>query len=243
MLKRKLNWRGFVTVFVFSPIVLLVSWVFYLVGTFYWHLDEYSNFVFRKDIVMAKKKLEQLNYFYDWSERLKLDFLTNRLLLKNTAYYREAFNYLTGRYELININLASDDDFWACYLRGNANWRKAQDIYRFSLTRKDEAEKSKITKRLKIILENIRQDYERAVRKDPEYRWSPKWNYDLVVIVKKGLEKDASEFEKMMARRALGPKPKKIKLKLGIDRSGKDGENEKDGKPSSSPGGEPEIRG
>lgn len=243
MAKRKLNWKGFAMVFAFSPLVLIVSWIFYLMGAFYWHLDEYSSFVFKGDVIGAKKKLDQLDYFYNWSGRLKLDFITNRFLFKEADYYKNAYYYLIGRYELVEQDLANDDNFWAYYLRGNSSWRRAQEMYRFAITR-NESERAGIMKSLKMTLEGTKQYYKKAVEIDSEKRWSPKWNYDLVVIVRKGLEKNASSFEKAMACKALGPKPKKIKLKLGIGGSGKgSGNNKKGGKPSSSPGKKPEIRG
>lgn len=164
---------------VLSPIWL----VFFQIGNFYQYQDQYVGDILRGNPVAARENFKKLEYFYGWNEALSkfwLDGLANKHLFYNASYYRSAFDYLTGNYTKAAKDLENDDSFWALFIKGNIKWRLAQGMYRHATEMKDKKEAEKIKKEAEELAISAKEEYEKAIRKDPAHTLPPKWNYDLI---------------------------------------------------------------
>ncbi len=228
-----------------------MAYLLYKVGLYYSYLDAYSGHIARGDQTAAREGMEDLNYFYELSDNLHLRWAADKYLFKDSIYHRAAFNYVAGDYDRVISDLQGQDSFWAYYIRGNAQWRRAQGIYANGLNLNDKAEKEKQLKAADDLAKDmVKDDYALAVKSDPAGSLPPSWNYDLV-------SDDGAR------QKGLQPKPAPIKVKLGIPipggKSGPGPKGEKDkGKagtkpqdldnkggetPGAKPGGKPKPRG
>ena len=191
-----------------------VSVVFFRIGEFYETLDDFSGAVSRGDQLAARDYLLDLNYFYELNaslKRFKLNGIARKHLFKDAEYYQAAYDYLTGDHEQVIEKLKDSESYWAHYMRANSQWRLAQGVFEESL-KMDAKTKKEMQKKAVEMAYSIKDDYEQAIRKDPDSTLPPKWNYDLV-----------TNPAAMMA--GLMPKPLKIKVMLGAGKKkGQDGE-------------------
>ena len=181
--------------------------VSFTIGRFKGTLDEFSGAIVRGDQLAARDGFQNLQYFYELNKKLPvLSNITGKYFFKDAQYYKSAYDYLTGNYDKVINELKNSDGYWAHFIRANSRWRQAQGIMEQSLQMNEEL-KQEMQKLATGIVLSTKDDYEQAVRKDPNSSLPPKWNYDLTT--------DAAA---MMG--ALMPKQLKIKKILG--RGGKE---------------------
>ena len=255
---KRFTFLRFFLVLVLTVFFTGAGYLMYEVGLYYTYLDNYSGDVARGDQSAARDGIGDLDYFYQLNKKLNvihLGWLGDKYLFYDSVYHRAAFNYIAGDYKKVTDDLQGQDGFWAYYIRGNAQWRKAQGIYAnaLNLPNKTDKDKAEMAKQLKaaddLAKTVVKDDYAMAVRSDPSGSLPPSWNYDLV-------SNDATR------KKGLQPKPAPIKVKLGQkpgngpgpgpkgkDNDGKAGTKPKDldskdgKKPGGQPDGKPRPRG
>ncbi len=190
-----------------ATIILGLIWLApFRLGDFYRHQDDFSGSVLRGDTSTARENLEKVEYFYGWNKVLDnfwLDGQANKYLFYNAPYHRSALDYLIGNHTKVAEDLKNDNSFWASYLKGNVNWRIAQDMYKHALEIKDKKEMEVAKKVAKELASSTKDQYVEAIKQDDGQTLPPKWNYDLTT------DEDA-------LMRALLPKPPRIRIPLGV---------------------------
>lgn len=202
---KRFTWSRSLFAIVIGSALLFIWFIPFTVSRFYEKLDSFSGTILRGEQLAAREGLNNLQYFYDLNARLKplkLDGIASKYLFRDAVNYEVAFDYLTGRFDRVAERLKNEDNFRAYYMRGNAKWRIAQGAFRHALTLEDAKAKEAEKKKADDMAALTGDDYERAIKSDPNHTLPPPWNYDLV---------------KNPAARAaaLGPKPVKVRLVLG----------------------------
>lgn len=217
MVKRFTPFRLFIAI-VLTVFFSGMGYILRMGGLYRDYLDKFSGAVARGDQSVAKESLEDLEYFYQLNRKFDavgLGWVSRRYLFyeSDTVYYRAASNYIAGDHKRVVSDLQGEDDFWAYYLRANANWRIAQGTYVNALNLPDKTDKDKAEKEKQLRIADelaktvVKDDYEQAVRNDPLGLLPPSWDYDLV-------SNDASR------NKGLQPKPAQVKVKLGEKQPG-----------------------
>ncbi len=140
-----------------------------------------------------------------------LDQIAEKYLFQDAKFYRGAYMYISRDWSSVLDELEQEEGFWAYYIRANARWRQAQDMYANALNLSDQARKEDQLKKADEISKSTKDDYLMAIKTDPDNTLEPKWNYDLIT-------------DDNARMNALKPQPAEKKIKFGIPGPGGSGE-------------------
>lgn len=177
------------------------------------------------DNIGTKNELIKLNYFYELSKQWKVQWLADKYLFKDSAFYNAGDIYLTGDWQKVIEDLQDKQEDVRAYPYGNAKFRQAQSQYQGG--QKKEA--------LESVTTDVAEDFEKALRicldSKPDYNdcFDRVWNYDLVTNKKDAEEALKNPQQKPAPKFMLGPikdkgKPMKVPGDKEKKGDGKEGE-------------------
>ena len=180
-------------IFISIAAVLALALCLNVLGNFFQHRDRFSSGIRNYDRETARKELSDLAYYRSMFQRWRLGRAADRFLFPKTYLYEASLNILAEDYEKVIDSLESKkDDHLASYMLGIAKYRIFQAEYQ------NTKNKNRRNEIMKKVVENVRPDFENAVRigPGPAQAFDYSFDYDLLSDGK-------------ALRQALGqPKPK-----------------------------------
>lgn len=210
-----------------------VSLLLFTLANFSDNANRFFFYVKMKDAEMTKRELIGLHYFYDLSRRWKIQWLADKYLFRDALFYEVADSYLIRDWQKVQEDLKDKLDDPRAYPYGNAKFREVQALY--------QAGKISLEEALKLVLNDVAADFEKALRNcldsDASYNqcFDRVWNYDRATN-----KKDAEEALKNpplpLVKYILGPPKDKEDGKIPRDREKKPGDG-KEGEEKPGSGG------
>lgn len=209
---RKRTFSSWVVLFVEISLVIFVatasSFTLFTLANFSDNIKRLSFYVKTNDTEMTKRELIGLHYFYDLSQKWRVQRLADKHLFVDAPFYGPADSYLIGDWDKVMNDLKDRVDDPRAYPYGNAKFRYAQfKLYRAGKTKEA----------LNFVSTEVAADYEKALRNcldsSASYLqcYGRVWNYDLVTNKKSAEE--ALKGQKPQPKFILGP-PKDDKDKV-----------------------------
>lgn len=200
---RKRTFASRVSLFVKLGLIAFMATAFifilFTLANFSDNIKRFSFYVKTNDTEMTKKELIGLHYFYDLSQRWRVQWLADKYLFRDAPFYKPADAYLIRDWEEVMNYLKERLDDSRAYPYGNAKFRYAQfKLYQAGKTKEG----------LNLVLTEVAADYEKALRNcldsglPYDQCFDRVWNYDLATN-----KKDAEE--------ALKNPPPQVKYILG----------------------------
>jgi len=201
-----------------------LSLVAYRISDYFDNADKFSGDIARGDVTAAREHMANLEYYHKLNknlEPLRLNWIAEEYLFKQEKFHRAGYLYISKDWTAVINELEGEEEFWAYYIRANARWRQAKDMFANGLNLGDLTKKVDQLKKADEIAKSTKDDYLEAIKTDPNETHEPRWNYDLVT-------------DDEARAKALMPMPGKIKIELGVPMPGaggtKEGPRGEDGK-------------
>lgn len=202
------SWVGlFVKLGLISFTATVLSLLLFTLANFSDNAKTLIFYVKTNDAEMTRVELIRLHYFYDLSQRWKVQWLADKHLFRDAPFYELADSYLIRDWQKVQDDLKEKLDDPRAYPYGNAKFRQIKALYQGKKMPLDEA--------LKITLSEVAADFEKTLRNCLDSGvafnqcYDRVWNYDLATN-----KKDAEEALK-------GPQPQ-VKYILGPPKNEKD---------------------
>lgn len=195
------------------------------------NIKRFSFYVRTNDSEMTKRELVSLHYFYDLSQKWRIQWLADKYLFVDAPFYEPAYGYGIRDWQSTIENLKDRQEDSRAHLYGNAKFRQAQTM---NTTSPKEA--------LSFALAEVSADFEKALRNclDSGVAYAQcndrVWNYDL--ITNKKTTEEALKGQKAVLKFILGP-PRDDKDKIPVpskDREKKPGDGKEGEESPGTPG-------
>lgn len=175
----RMSWGRLITGAVIVSLSIIASILFSRLAVYNRELGNFSLAVSSSDRQAAEKGLANLKKSYSFFSNLGLQYFADRYLFNEMYKYEAAVSYVNEDWEkTVDLLAGHEDDFSALYMRGIAKFKILHAAYHSAAAKKDKQIRDDILRR---VLEEVRSDFEAAVKAGPgpDLNFNSSYNYDL----------------------------------------------------------------
>src|SRR3989344_7627716 len=109
-----------------------LSLVAYRISDYFDNADKFSGDIARGDGTAAREHMANFEYYHKLNknlEPLRLNWIAEEYLFKQEKFHRAGYLYISKDWTAVINELEGEEEFWAYYIRANARWRQAKDMF------------------------------------------------------------------------------------------------------------------